>query len=71
MAAKAFGAEETVHMDAPDGKIGHAELKIGDSHVMSPLSLRSSWTRRLRYYGPPMSFEPFRRLRNHTETGRT
>jgi hypothetical protein len=64
MAAKAFGAEETVRMDAPDGK-------IGDSHVMSPLSLRSSWTRRLRYYGPPMSFEPFRRLRNHTETGRT
>jgi len=31
---KAFGAEETVRMEAPDGKIGHAELKIGDSHVM-------------------------------------
>src|SRR5262245_44674648 len=31
---KAFGAEETVRMDMPDGKIGHAELKIGDSHVM-------------------------------------
>ena len=31
---KAFGAEETVRMDVPDGKIGHAELKIGDSHVM-------------------------------------
>ena len=31
---KAFGAEETVRMDAPDGKIGHAELKIGDSLVM-------------------------------------
>ena len=31
---KAFGAEETVRMDAPDGRIGHAELKIGDSHVM-------------------------------------
>ena len=31
---KAFGAEETVRMDAPDGKIGHAELKIADSHVM-------------------------------------
>ena len=31
---KAFGAEETVRMNAPDGKIGHAELKIGDSHVM-------------------------------------
>ena len=31
---KAFGAEETVRMDVPDGKIGHAELKIGDSLVM-------------------------------------
>ena len=31
---KAFGAKETVRMDAPDGKIGHAELQIGDSHVM-------------------------------------
>jgi PhnB protein len=31
---KAFGAEETVRMDTPDGRIGHAELKIGDSHVM-------------------------------------
>lgn len=31
---KAFGAEETGRMEAPDGKIGHAELKIGDSHVM-------------------------------------
>ena len=31
---KAFGAEETERMEAPDGKIGHAELKIGDSHVM-------------------------------------
>jgi len=31
---KAFGAEETVRMNAPDGRIGHAELKIGDSHIM-------------------------------------
>ena len=31
---KAFGAEETVRMNGPDGKIGHAELKIGDSHLM-------------------------------------
>jgi PhnB protein len=31
---KAFGAEEKVRMDAPGGKIGHAELKIGDSMVM-------------------------------------
>jgi PhnB protein len=32
--AKAFGAKEVVHMDSPDGKVGHAELEIGDSRVM-------------------------------------
>jgi len=31
---KAFGAKERVRMDAPDDKIGHAELEIGDSLVM-------------------------------------
>jgi PhnB protein len=31
---KAFGAEEKFRMDAPDGKIGHAEIQIGDSLVM-------------------------------------
>ena len=31
---KAFGAEERGRMEAPDGKIGHAELAIGDSSVM-------------------------------------
>jgi PhnB protein len=31
---KAFGAKERGRMDAPDGKIGHAELEIGDSLVM-------------------------------------
>jgi PhnB protein len=31
---KVFGATETVRMPGPDGKIGHAELKIGDSHIM-------------------------------------
>ena len=29
-----FGATETVRMNGPDGKVGHAELKIGDSHIM-------------------------------------
>ena len=29
-----FGAKERVRMDAPGGKIGHAELEIGDSLVM-------------------------------------
>jgi len=31
---KAFGAEEIMRFDAPDGKIGHAEIRIGDSVVM-------------------------------------
>src|SRR3954451_856022 len=29
-----FGATERVRMDAPGGKIGHAELQIGESMVM-------------------------------------
>jgi PhnB protein len=47
---RAFGAQEVMRMDGPNGKIGHAEIKIGDSIVMladempgmgarSPLSL--------------------------------
>ena len=31
---KVFGAKERARMEAPDGKIGHAELEIGDSLVM-------------------------------------
>ena len=31
---KAFGAKEVVRMEAPGGKIGHAELEIGDSRIM-------------------------------------
>lgn len=31
---QAFGASELVRMGAPEGKIGHAELKIGDSMIM-------------------------------------
>jgi PhnB protein len=31
---KVFGATETVRMNGPDGKVGHAELKIGSSHIM-------------------------------------
>ena len=31
---EAFGAEESLRMPGPDGKIGHAELQIGDSKLM-------------------------------------
>jgi PhnB protein len=31
---KVFGAQELFRLSGPDGKIGHAELKIGDSVVM-------------------------------------
>jgi len=31
---KAFGAVEVMRMPAPGGKIGHAEVRIGDSRVM-------------------------------------
>ena len=30
----AFGATEIMRMPGPDGKIGHAEIQIGDSRVM-------------------------------------
>jgi PhnB protein len=32
--SKAFGATETMRMAAPDGKIGHAEIKIGNAIIM-------------------------------------
>jgi PhnB protein len=31
---KAFGATEVLRMPGANGKIGHAEIKIGDSHIM-------------------------------------
>jgi len=50
---KAFGATELMRMQGPDGKVGHAEIKIGNSPIMladefpdmgykSPLSLGGS-----------------------------
>jgi PhnB protein len=32
--AKAFGAKELFRLATPDGKIGHAEIELGDSRVM-------------------------------------
>jgi PhnB protein len=31
---KAFGAAEVMRMPGPEGKLGHAEIRIGDSRVM-------------------------------------
>ena len=31
---QAFGASELMRMEGPDGRIGHAEIKIGDSPIM-------------------------------------
>lgn len=31
---KVFGATELFRMNGPEGKVGHAELKIGNSHIM-------------------------------------
>jgi PhnB protein len=31
---RAFGAQEVIRMEGPRGKIGHAEIKIGDSIIM-------------------------------------
>ena len=31
---RAFAAEEIYRLDMPDGRVGHAELRIGDSRIM-------------------------------------
>jgi PhnB protein len=42
---RAFGAQEVMRMDGPDGKIGHAEIKIGDSMIMLADEMPGSGTR--------------------------
>lgn len=44
---KAFGATELFRMAGPDGKIGHAEIEIGDS----PIMLSDEWPE-MNYVGP-------------------
>ena len=45
---KAFGATELMRFPTPDGKVGHAELKIGDS----PIMLADEYPE-MGYKGPP------------------
>ncbi len=45
--ARAFGATEIMRIDQPGGKIGHAEIKIGDS----PIMLSDEWPQ-MGYRGP-------------------
>jgi PhnB protein len=48
---KAFGAKELGRMDAPGGKIGHAELQVGDSRLMLSDPFPQSSTRPPRELG--------------------
>lgn len=31
---RAFGAKEIMRLSSPDGGVGHAEIQVGDSHIM-------------------------------------
>jgi PhnB protein len=42
---RAFGAQEVMRMAGPDGKIGHAEIKIGDSMIMLADEMAGSGSR--------------------------
>ena len=42
---RAFGAKEVMRMNGPNGKIGHAELKIGDSMIMLADDMPQAGTR--------------------------
>jgi PhnB protein len=50
---RAFGATERVLMPGPDGKIGHAELEIGDSVVMLADQMPQSSTKPPKEVGAP------------------
>ena len=42
---RAFGAQEVMRMNGPGGKIGHAEIKIGDSIIMLANEMPGSGSR--------------------------
>jgi PhnB protein len=48
---KAFGAVEVMRMPMPNGKIGHAELKIGDSFIMLADESPESGTHSPQHFG--------------------
>ena len=48
---KAFGAVERMRMPAPGGRVGHAEMRIGDSTVMLADENPQMNARRVRAYG--------------------
>jgi PhnB protein len=54
---KAFNAEETVRMPGPDGKIMHAEVRIGDSLIMMADEMPEMGSRGPQAYGgSPVGF---------------
>jgi uncharacterized glyoxalase superfamily protein PhnB len=54
---KALGAEELMRFPGPDGKIMHAELKIGDSVIMLGDEMHDQGTKSPKSYGgSPVSF---------------
>jgi catechol 2,3-dioxygenase-like lactoylglutathione lyase family enzyme len=72
---KAFGATQVMRLDMPDGRIGHAELRIGDSAIMlgtpcdqGPLSGRTMPCRSVCICMSPMSTNPFN---GHWRPGRS
>jgi PhnB protein len=48
---KAFGAKEVMRMEHPGGKVGHAELKIGDAIIMLADECQEMNTRSPQAYG--------------------
>ena len=49
---KAFGAKELFRFPMPDGRIGHAEIKIGDSHIMLADEPQDELQRQMGYRAP-------------------